>query len=87
MAITCAAFALSLTTASAVMAACSDPAGPLVEWIGCLKKGANLNGANLTDANLTGATLIETELTEADLTNATLSDGRICGEDSIGTCK
>jgi hypothetical protein len=42
-------------------AACTDPAGPNVDWSYCNKEFANLNGANLTGANLYDAARTATE--------------------------
>ena len=71
-----AAVIVSLGTASSVLAACGDPAGPNVNWSNCHLREAYLNRADLTGANLTGAIL----------TGATWPDGRICAEGSRGAC-
>jgi len=73
------AFFGMLTTAPAVMAACSDPAGPQVDWSGCDKTNAilfeaNLTGADLTRAGLADATLTGADPTGADLTGANLTE-------------
>jgi hypothetical protein len=89
----CTALALCLSTTSAALAGCSDPAGPKVYWYGCLNlSGTDLSNANLTGANLSGADLeyanLEgADLTEANLTYAYWTDGRKCAEGSIGECK
>ena len=64
--------------------------------------GANLSGANCMNTSLPGASLVNTNLKSANLTGANLSganlygadlslavwtDGLICKEGSIGTCK
>ena len=67
---------VSLGTASSVLAACGDPAGPNVNWSNCHLRESYLNRADLTGANLTGAIL----------TGATWPDGRICAEGSRGAC-
>ena len=87
---------VSLGTASSVLAACGDPAGPNVNWSNCHLResylnradltGANLRGANLSDASLRWVNLIGANLTGAILTGATWPDGRICAEGSRGAC-
>jgi uncharacterized protein YjbI with pentapeptide repeats len=94
IALACVALCLSLTNASAVIAACSDPAAPLVDWSGCDKTGANLNhanlsGADLREANLSGADLDFANLTGAylrgaNLSGATLQMASLNGADLIG---
>ena len=49
--------------------------------------GADLTNAVLRRANLKGADLKGVVLTGADLTGATWTNGRTCGEDSIGRCR
>ena len=50
-------------------------------------RDANLSDANLSRANLSGANLSYADLSGADLSGATWTDGRKCGEGSIGECK
>ncbi len=50
------------TLQSTAMAACSDPAGPNVNWQGCDKSYAELNDANLHNANLSGVNLTGADL-------------------------
>ncbi len=62
-----------------VAAACSDPAGPGVDWSGCDKSGINvgsldLSGAILVGTNLAGAYFGNANLTGADLTNAIVTN-------------
>lgn len=49
--------------------------------------GASLVSANLKSANLTGANLSGANLSGANLSLAVWTDGLICKEGSIGTCK
>jgi uncharacterized protein YjbI with pentapeptide repeats len=51
--------------------------------------GTNLSGADLRGSNLQGAFIVGvgTMLDGAQLTGATWTDGRICGADSVGTCR
>lgn len=67
------AAALSLTLALPAMAACSDPAGPGVDWSGCSKVFTDLSYANLTHADLINTDLRQANLTHADLSHADLS--------------
>lgn len=81
--------AISMTTSPAVMAACSDPVEPYLDWSGCDKKdailtgvwlpGAILEGANLEGADLTGAKLGDADLTDAVLVNASLREANLRG--------
>ena len=53
---------------------------------------ANLSGASLLDAdlrgaNLRGANLSDTLLMKARFDGATWTDGRVCGEESVGECR
>ena len=66
-----AALALLLTATSQARAACSDHAGPGVDWFQCDYSFWDLTGANLTNVNL-------------DV--AIWTDGRVCAEGSIGGC-
>ena len=82
---------VSLGTASSVLAACDDPAGPNVNWSDCYLGWADLTGTDLRGAvlrrtNLMGADLFGANLTGADLTGATWTDGRTCALGSIGAC-
>jgi hypothetical protein len=89
-----AAVTVSLLTALPAMAACSDPAGPGVDYSECNLTGANLRRADLTGADLTGADLSFADLTRATLTGATLTganlrhaemlDGILTGADLSG---
>jgi len=81
-----AAVIVSLGTASSVLAACSDPAGPRVSWPHCNLYGADLTGATLRYAYLSNANLSGATLSGADLSGATWTDGRICAEGSRGAC-
>ncbi len=70
---------LSPLTISPVAAACSDLAGPGVDWSGCDKSGINvgsldLSGAILVGTNLTDAYFGNANLTGADLTNAIVTN-------------
>lgn len=47
-----------------VIAACSDPAGPGVEWFGCDKSGLDLSGINWN-----GATVLNCDFSNSDLSN------------------
>jgi hypothetical protein len=73
-----------------------------VNWQGCDKSGyllagadlreadlsgANLSAANLSYANLSGVRLAGARLQDAILTGATWTDGRVCGEGSVGSCR
>jgi len=49
--------------------------------------GARLVNANMRSTNLTGANLSGVNLYSADLSLAVWTDGTICKEGSIGTCK
>ena len=49
--------ALTLAATAGAQAACTDPAGPGVNWAGCNKNGIRVPGANLSGANLSGALL------------------------------
>lgn len=56
--------------------------------------GADLSGANLSGADLSpgtkylsGANLTGTNLTGANLSGTIWTDGRVCGDNSIGECK
>jgi hypothetical protein len=93
---------LTLCAAFPAFAACSDPAGPGVDWTGCNLAGMNLSAANLPGANLTGANMQVTILVYAnlmhanlknvdwagtDLRGATWNDGHFCAETSPeGAC-
>ena len=92
---------VSLGTASSVLAACDDPAGPNVNWSDCylgwadltgtdlrgaVLRRTNLMGADLFGANLTGADLMGADLTGAVLTGATWTDGRTCASGSVRWC-
>ena len=70
------AFFGMLTPAPAVMAACSDPAAPGVDWSGC-----DLTNRDLFDANLIGA-----NLSGANLSGVIWVDGTFCAEGSVGQC-
>jgi uncharacterized protein YjbI with pentapeptide repeats len=84
----CTALALCLSTTSAALAGCSDPAGPKVYWYGCLNlSGTELSNANLRGADLEYANLEGADLTEANMTYAYWTGGRKCAEGSIGECK
>jgi uncharacterized protein YjbI with pentapeptide repeats len=80
-----AAAVLSLTVSLPAMAACSDPAGPGVDWQGCDKSGVDLSpfvdlsGANLVRANLSGANLTGANLSSANLYAANLSRANLWG--------
>ena len=78
------ALSLSLATALPAMAACSDPAGPGVDWRNCSKPGAELADADLSDANLKGADLRNADLTGANLTGANLTGALLSGADLMG---
>jgi len=67
----------TLCFSNAAMAACTDPAGPHVDWSCCDKANKNLIRADLYQANLTGA----------NLSGSTWTDGRIYAEGSYGECK
>lgn len=73
-----------------------------VDWHGCDKTGyflvgadlreanlkdARLSGANLSYANLKGARLDGAVLNDAKLAGATWVDGRVCADDSVGSCR
>lgn len=49
--------------------------------------GADLSGANLEFAVMTGAYLEGVRLDGASLRRSTWVDGRICGDDSVGSCR
>ena len=72
----CAALALSLATAPGAEAACSDPAGPKVDWSNC-----DLRSRHLTDVNLSGADLRRAVLRRANLTGANRSHANLAGAD------
>lgn len=74
LALICTTIALCLSTTSAALGACSDPAGPNVDWAGCDIGRADLSVVNLTGANLAGA-----DLTGADLSGAILFDANLEG--------
>ncbi len=84
-----AALALSLATASGAEAACTDPAGPMVDWSNCDLHGANLidailNSANLRQASLSGANLGGANLTIADLSCAHLRGANLTRAHLLG---
>lgn len=61
------------------------------EMVGTSLKGADLRNAKLVGAvmkgaDLTGARLDGADLRNADLSRAIWSDGRVCGETSVGQC-
>lgn len=61
------------------------------EMVGTSLKGADLRNAKLVGAvmkgaDLTGARLDGADLRNADLSKAVWSDGRICGDGSVGQC-
>ena len=49
------AFVFFFSAAVSANAACSDPAGPGVDWSGCVLTHAYLYDANLSGADLSGA--------------------------------
>jgi hypothetical protein len=90
---------VNLHTAAAT---CGTAPSRGVNWQGCDKSGyllagadlreadlsgANLSGANLSYANLSGVRLAGARLQDAILTGATWTDGRVCGEGSVATCR
>ena len=74
-----ATLALALVACTGVQAACTDPAGPGVNWSGCNKNGVRVPGANLSGANLSGALLGPTERYLPDFSNANLSGANFNG--------
>ena len=70
---------LAFGISSAAMAACSDPAGPKVNWSGCDLSGANLDSANLFKADLSGANLENAVLTYANLDHAIMKNANLRG--------
>ena len=52
-------------------------------------EGTNLSGADLRGSNFQGAVIVGVGamLDGAQMTGATWTDGRICGPDSVGTCR
>ena len=74
-----AAVIVSLGTASSVLAACDDPAGPNVNWSDCY-----LGWADLTGTDLRGAVLRRTNLMGADLFGANLSGANLSGANLRG---
>lgn len=71
------ALAVCLTTSLPAMAACNDPAGPGVNWSGCLLNEINLVGANMNGANLSGADIANANFTNASFQGANLSGANI----------
>ena len=49
--------------------------------------GATMRNATLRNVNFYGARIKGIDFSGADLSGATWSDGRVCGEGSIGYCK
>ncbi len=74
-----AALALAALTATSAQAACTDPAGPGVNWSGCNKNGIRVPGANLSGANLSNATFSPTAKYKADFSNADLRGANFSG--------
>ena len=84
------AFATLITTAAPAQAACSDRAGPFVDWSGCDKSGAILDGqdlrwANFVGINLTGASLKGARMHDVDLRNAVLIGADLTGAVLVGS--
>ena len=73
------ALALCLSTPSAALAGCDDPAGFMVNWSGCDKTNAKLTRANLSRANLRGADLTRADLYKANLSGTKLRDAKLSG--------
>lgn len=65
-----------LLSPHAAEAACTDPAGPGVDWSNCDLTGRTLEWTDLTRANLSYADLTGVNLTEAILTFADLRGRR-----------
>ena len=74
-----AALALVALTATSAQAACTDPAGPGVNWSGCNKNGIRVPGANLSGANLSNATFSPTAKYNADFSDADLRGANFTG--------
>jgi len=79
-----AAVIVSLGTASSVLAACGDPAGPNVNWSNCDLTEANLYRANLRYADLTEANLFAASLIYADLRGANMTGANLLRADLTG---
>jgi uncharacterized protein YjbI with pentapeptide repeats len=83
-----AALILLLATSPGSMAACSDPAGPNVDWSGCALNDVNVSGMDLHGADLTGAQPLfgrdHADLRGADLSGAIWTDSSICAPGTIG---
>lgn len=54
---------------------------------GALLDGANFSSADLRYANFRSARIRDTNFSGANLSRATWTDGRICGDGSIGECR
>ena len=78
-----AALLLAMVAATGVQAACTDPAGPGVNWSGCNKNGLRVPGANLSGANLSNATFSPTTKHNADFSNADLTGANFTGPSSF----
>ena len=76
--------ALSLMTLPQARAACSDPAGPRVDWSGCELLGVDLVGADLSNADLRGANLEGADLEGIDLRSANLWKANMRGANLSG---
>lgn len=74
-----ATLALALVACTGAQAACTDAAGPGVNWSGCNKNGVRVAGANLSGANLSGALLGPADNRSPDFSNANLSGANFKG--------
>ena len=79
-----ATLALAVASVTGVQAACTDPAGPNVNWSGCNKNGIRVPGANLSGADLSKATFTPTAKYNADFSNANLSGANFTGSTVTG---
>jgi len=74
-----AALMFSAIAITSAQAACTDPAGPNVNWSGCNKNGIRVPGANLSGANLSNALFGPTAKYTADFSRANLQGANFTG--------
>jgi len=74
-----------LLCSRAALAECDDPAGPGVDWSGCVKIGLSTEGADLSNANLSGLLLSSSVMTNTSFKGANLTDTRFATTDLTGS--
>ena len=72
-------------TSRAALAGCDDPAGPGVDWSGCVKIGLSADRADLSNANLKGMLLSSSVMTNTNFTGADMTDTRFATTDLTGS--